>query len=66
MAIIVCSLCGRELATNVPGAFEKVTGWVSGQGSKGFRTDTHLGVWAHESCLNKDKAGLNVNQLAFA
>lgn len=56
--IAKCVFCGRDVSTRVPGAYERVTGWVSGQGAKGFKTESHTGDWAHESCISRSKRGL--------
>lgn len=53
-----CVHCERDVNTRAPGAFERVTGWVSGAGAKGFRTESHTGEWAHEACIENVKRGL--------
>ena len=66
MTVATCSVCGREISTRAPGVFEKVTGYVSTNGAKGFRTDEHLGKYVHERCIEDAKRGINVAQESLA
>lgn len=63
--IATCEFCGREVNTRVPGAFERVTGWVNNAGAKGFRTESHTGEWCHERCLENQKRGISAAQESF-
>ena len=64
--IVPCEICGRDVNTRVPGAFERVTGFVSTNGAKGFRTDKHLGQFANESCIDNLKRGIAPTQEALS
>lgn len=60
--IVPCHTCGRDVNTRIPGAYERVTGFVSANGAKGFRTDEHLGEFFHERCLDNAKRGISPAQ----
>lgn len=60
--IVSCVFCGRDVNTRIPGAFERVTGWVNNAGSKGFRTEAHTDEWAHERCVDNAKRGISTAQ----